>query len=145
MPELGLSPVVTQTLDNDYSWLWSPDMAYHFSGGLTINPARISVRLFSGLGYAPDPCLNKHFWGSTLDDPDPDAVLSLRGDSCSSRLVVCLRRMVQGYHHYWCGLGVVFFCAISTHPETPLRNISDPFRFLLTGLHSPRDPTFIYP
>ena len=117
MPELGLSPVVTQTLDNDYSWLWSPDMAYHFSGGLTINPARISVRLFSGLGCAPDPCLNKHFWGGGLNDPDPDAAVSRWG----------------------------FFCGCLDHPETPLRNISDPFRFLLTGLHSPRDPTFIYP
>ena len=69
MPELGLSPLVTQTLDSDYSWLWSPDMAYHFSGGLTINPARISVRLFSGLGYAPDPFRHKHFGVAPLTTP----------------------------------------------------------------------------
>ena len=79
-------------------------MGHHFSGGLTINPARISVRLFSGLGYAPDPKQDKHFGVAALTPPT----------------------LMQSY------LAGVSFVAVSTTPTPCGQDISVFFCMVLT-------------
>ena len=76
MPELGLSPLVTQTLDNDYSWLWSPDIAVIFLVVQLVPPLANLAVFFKSLGYAPEPIRQKHFGVAWPDDPAPDAAVS---------------------------------------------------------------------